>query len=84
MRDRIIEACKRHPWMAVVQSVTAAALVFVATALYNMNRELGELKGSVATLSTEVQALRDARQRDLERGRNSNFNITEPPARSRR
>lgn len=64
--ERVVNACKQHPWMAIAQTVTGAALIWVATSLVALNREMGELKVEIAALKAQVnrmEAQEDRRER---------------------
>lgn len=52
-----IDACKRHPYLALTQALTLAAMVWVGTTLIALNREVGELKVMVEILRVQVARL---------------------------
>lgn len=58
--ERVVAACKQHPWMALAQAVTGAALVFVGTTLVSVNREVGELKTEINGLKVQVARIQNA------------------------
>lgn len=61
--ERVVAACKNHPFLAIAQTVTASALLFVGTALYSLNREVGELRTAVKLLEDQVHQLEARTQR---------------------
>ena len=62
---QVVDACKRHPYMAAVQTVSVAAMIFCGQQLWAMNRELGELRVKVELMESRMRALDDWRDRSM-------------------
>ena len=63
--QKVVDACKQHPMMAILQAITVAALTFVGTQLWNMNRELGELRVKVELMEVRLRSIDDWRERSI-------------------
>lgn len=60
---RVVDACKQHPIMSIVQAIVVALLVWVGTTIVNMSEKVAGLSSQVQALEKQVGRIQNSEDR---------------------